>query len=134
MSKILGKQEILAARDLVIEHVEVPEWGGAVCIRSISARERGLIEAGAARWKELKGKDDSFARNFTVRMAGLAICDEAGKRLFSEEEIQHLADRNAAVISRLAEIAQRLAGLTKEDIEALAKNSEEARPAGSPSD
>lgn len=133
MTDILGKAEILAARDLIIERVDVPEWGGTVCVRSISAKERGLIEAAAARFKESKGKDDSFARTFTLRFAGMALCDEQGKRLFSDSEIEQLAERNAAVVARVAEVAQRLAGMTREDIEALAKNSEQAQLADSPS-
>ncbi len=129
--KFLGKQQILANKAQVIEQLEVPEWGGTVCIRSISARERGQIEAGIARYRETKGKEDSFARNFTLRMAGMALCDESGARLFSDEEISQLAEHNAAVIARIAEVAGRLAGFTKEDVEALAKNSEEAQPADS---
>ncbi len=134
MSKILNKQEILQARDQVIERVEVPEWGGSVCVRSISAKERGLIEAAAARFKETKGRDDSFVRSFTVRLAGQTICDESGKRLFSDDEIAQLAEKNAAVVSRIAEVAQRLCGLTKEDLEQLEKNSGKAQPEDSPTD
>jgi hypothetical protein len=133
MSEILGKEQILAARDQVVERLEVPEWGGAVYIRSISAKERGVIEAAAARWKESKGRDDSFVKTFTLHMAGMALCDADGNRLFSDQEIAQLADRNAAAIAHVAEAAQRLAGLTKEDIQALEKNSGEAQPDDSPS-
>lgn len=131
--KILGKQDIQAAQDQVIEQLEVPEWGGTVYVRSISGKERGLIEAAAARFKETKGKDETFVRTFTVRMAALGLCDAEGKRLFGDDEIPVLAERNAAAIARVAEVVQRLSGLTKEDIEDLAKNSAEAQPEHSPS-
>lgn len=127
MSKILGKEDILKAKDLVLERVEMPEWGGAVYVRSISAKERGQVEAAAARFKESRGRDDSFVKTFTVRLAAMAICDENGERLFSDGEISQLAQKNAAAIGRISEIAQRLSGLDKADIEALEKNSEEAQ-------
>jgi len=127
MSKILSKDDILQARDVVIEAIEVPEWGGTVYVRSISAAERGLVEEGAAKFKENKGKNDSFARTFTVKMASMAMCDESGKRLFEEKDVIALQQKNAAVISRIAEVAQRLSGFSKQDIEELEKNLSEAQ-------
>lgn len=134
MSKVLNKQDILQAKDMVIERVDVPEWGGAVCVRSISAAERGLIEEEAARYKETKGKGSSFARTFTVKMASMAICDEKGERLFDEKDIALLQTKNAAVVSRIAEAAQKLSGFSKTDLEELEKNSSEAQPDDSHSD
>lgn len=133
MSRTLGKDDILQARDVITEIVETPEWGGCVHVRSLSAAERGLIEEGAARFKETKGKNDSFARTFTVKIATMAICDETGNRLFEERDITALQQKNAAVIARIAEVAQRLSGFSKEDIEELEKNLPEAQPADLPS-
>ncbi len=130
--KTLSKQDILAVKDQVIKQLDMSKWWpGSIYICSISAKERGLIEAAAARFKETKGRDDSFVRNFTLRMAGMAMCDENGKRQFSDDEIPQLSHLNAAAIAYIAEEAQKLAGLTKEDIEALAKNSEGVQPEGS---
>lgn len=133
MAKVLTKQDIIQVKDQVIEQVDVPEWGGVVCVRSISAAQRGQIEADAARYKENKGKDQSFARTFTVRLAAQAMCDESGQRLFSDDETNALAEKNAAVIARISEVAQRLSGFGKADLEALEKNSGNAQPAASPS-
>lgn len=133
MTKVLSKQDIVQAKDLTLEKVSVPEWGGDVFVRSISARERGQIEAAAAKYKENKGKDDSFARTFTVRMAALAICDEKGSPLFSLDEIDLLAQKNAAVVVRVAEVAQRLSGFSKKDLDDLEKNSVNAQREGSAS-
>lgn len=133
MSKVLNKQDILQARDVITEKLEVPEWGGAIYVRSISAAERGLIEEGAARFKESKGKNDTFARTFTVKMVSMAVCDEHGQRLFDDKDIVLLQQKNAAVISRIAEVAQRLSGFSKQDLEELEKNLPEAQPEDSPS-
>lgn len=133
MTRILNKQDILQARDVKIEQVEVPEWGGTVFVRSLSAAERGLIEEAAAKFKESKGKD-SFARTFTVKFASLTICDEDGNRLFDDKDIAALQQKNAAAVARVAEAAQKLSGFTKEDMEELEKNSKDAPADGSPSD
>lgn len=128
----LTKGQINEVNDAVIEIMPVPEWGGEIYVRSITAAERGLIEQEAAKFKETKGKGD-FARTFTLRFAALSICDEKGVRLFSDDEISILAKKSAKVISRIAEAAQRLSGFTKKDMEELEKNSVEAQPEDSPS-
>lgn len=133
MSKVLNKQDILQAKDVKIEQVDVPEWGGVVYVRSISALERGLIEEAAAKFKESKGKD-AFARTFTVKFASLAICDEDGNRLFDDKDMTLLQAKNAAAVARVAEAAQRLSGFTKQDMEELEKNLKDAQPDDSPSD
>lgn len=131
----LTKQAILQAKDLRIERVNVPEWNGEVCLKSITAAERGQIEAAAARFRESKGKDETFARTFTLKIVSMALCDENGKRLFdSDSDFAELAKKNAAVIARLAEVAQRLSGFAKEDLEVMEKNSGETPVEGSPLD
>jgi hypothetical protein len=130
--KVLSRDDILQARDVKIEQVDVPEWEGIVYVRSISAGERGMIEEAAAKFKESKGKDP-FARNFTVKFASLALCDETGKRLFRDEDIALLQQKNAAAVSRVAEAAQRLSGFSKSDMEELEKNLKDAQAEGLPS-
>jgi hypothetical protein len=128
MSTVLTKQTILQVKDQRIERVEIPEWGGAVFVRSITAAERGQIEADAARYKDSKGKDESFARTFTLKFAVMGLCDENGVRLFDNGDVSELAKKNAAAIARVAEVAQRLSGFTKQDLEVMEKNSVSAPP------
>ena len=131
----LTAQEILDIQDMVIEEHLVPQWkNGKVYVRSVSAKERGDIEAAAAQFKENKGKDASFARDFTVRFVWLSMCDSQGNRLFTKlEDVARLKEKNAAAISSIAEHAQKLSGFSKDDLEKLEKNSVEAQPEGSPS-
>ena len=51
---LLSKTAILTANDLQTEDVEVPEWGGAVRVRSFTGRERDAFEASMVRGE---GKD-----------------------------------------------------------------------------
>lgn len=134
----LSADEFLEAPDIVIERVETPEIkpGSYVYVRSITAEERGEIEAAGARFKDRteKGKDDPFARDFTVTFAYLAMVDKDGRRLFSKkEDVARLKKKNAALVARIAARAQRLSGFTKEDMEKLEKNFVEAQADDSPS-
>jgi hypothetical protein len=112
----------------------VPQWKGMVFVRSISSQERGEIEASAAAYKEHKGKDTSFARDYTVRFAWLAMCDENGNRLFSNiADVAKLKQKNAAAIASITEHAQKLSGFSQQDLEELEKNSVKAEPGDSDS-
>ena len=46
---LLSKTAILAENDLKSEDIEVPEWGGAVRVRSFTGRERDTFEASTVR-------------------------------------------------------------------------------------
>jgi hypothetical protein len=135
MNQVLTAQQILDMEDVIVEEHPVPEWkNGLVYVRSVSAQERGEIEAAAAQFKESKGKDQSFARDFTVKFAWLTLCDSTGKRLFDKiEDVAKLKQKNAAAIASIAEHGQRLSGFSQKDMEQLEKKSETALLDGSPS-
>jgi hypothetical protein len=125
--KPLTAADIAELDDVVIEPHPVPQWGEnrGVYVRSVSALERGEIEANAARFKESHGKNDGFAKTFTVTMAWLGMCDAEGRRLFTDRaDVAMLQKRNAAAIAGIAEHVQRLSGFSKEDLEELEKNSQ----------
>lgn len=124
MSQALTKEQVFSSDDRVFEPVPVDEWkqGGVVFVRSITAAERGKIIAEAARFRESNGKNSIFMQEFDVNFVILAACDEQGNLLFEKSDKAELLKRNAAVIARIAGRAQKLAGMSKEDLEALEKN------------
>lgn len=135
--KLLTPEEIDEADDVIVEPHPTPEWGKGrgVYVRSISAADRGMVEAEAAVFKETKGKNATFVRDFTTMMAWLGMCNEKGERLYGKRsDVERLKKKNADVVGRISEHVQRLSGLEKKDIEALEKNSEEAQPDDSLSD
>lgn len=126
----LTADEIDNVEDTIIEVHPVPEWGEGrgVYVRSISAAERGQIEGDAALFKESKGKDRSFAQNFTIKMAWMGMCNEKGERLYSKPaDIARLRKRNASAIAKIAEHVQRLSGFSEKDVELLEKNLSETQ-------
>lgn len=109
---ILNKTDILAAQDLPIETVAVPEWGGDVIVRCMSGLERDAFE-------ESTRKNRS---NMATRLLAFTLVDEAGQHLFSEEEMVELGKKSGAVINRLFAVSIRLNGLGDEQKAAAEKN------------
>lgn len=113
----LTKDQILGAEDRKFETVNVPEWRGDVRIRSLSGKERSLLEL-AARNTDQKGRRVDLLE----RVAAVSICDEAGSRVFAEGEIAVLGERSAAALDRIAKAAFKLNALSEDEIKELEGN------------
>lgn len=120
----LNREQLLAQRNKRrMEEVPVPEWGGSVFVRELSAADRDAFETSSlllGRKGEVKGTN---LVNMRARLAVLTICDEDGQRLFGEEDVVALGEMSASALQRVFEMAQRLSGFTDKDMEELEKNS-----------
>jgi hypothetical protein len=114
---LLSKDQVLAADDRKWEDVPVPEWGGTVRLLGMSGTERNAYQSSLV----VLGHDGKPQRmNMADQLAKLVakcLVDENWERLFSDKEIKALGAKNGAVLERLGQIAQRLSGLRKEDLE-----------------
>lgn len=133
---LLTRDQILSADDLGRELVNVPEWGGDVYVRGLTGKERDQFEASMI---DQRGKSQSVnLQNIRAKLAGLSICDESGKRVFTDADLQALAGKSAIALNRVFEVARRLSGLGDNDVEELAGGLEEnpfvVSPSASPSD
>lgn len=122
MGDLLSRQQILDADDRRTERVEVPEWGGSVLIRGLSGTDRDDFESSLL-IRNGKKRDVS-THNVRSKLLVRCLVDAAGQPLFSIEDIQRLGMKSAAALTRCFEVAQRLSGLSEQDVEELAKNSE----------
>lgn len=106
---MLSRESILAAKDFDYKDVEVPEWGGTVRLRGLSAAERDNFEATLAQTQDLS--------NLRSRLVVLALIDEEGNRLFKDSEAKALGEKNALVVMRLFELVRELSGMSDEDLQ-----------------
>lgn len=128
----LTRDQILEVQDLQYEDVAVPEWGGTVRVRGLTGTERDAFEASVV---QQQGKKTSYnLTNLRARLVSLSVVDEAGKRLFSDRDVQALGRKSAAALARVYEVASRLSGISDSDMEELAKNSESGQSDDSGSD
>ena len=107
---LLSKDSILNSNDIPNDVVEVPQWGGSVKVRGMTAGERDRFE------DMIRTKGLGALR---ATLAGMCIIDEDGKRLFTDIEVNKLADKSAEALDLVVEVASRLSGLTQEDADFL---------------
>jgi hypothetical protein len=122
--KALSKADILGADDLPREQVNVPEWGGAVHVRSLTGAERDDFEASMFEGQGKKARMNS--KNLRARLVALCVVDADGERIFADGDVEALGRKSAAALDRVFSAAQRLNGFTQADIEELEGNSETA--------
>jgi hypothetical protein len=121
----LSRVAILNAADMEYAEVEVPEWGGTVRLRSITAGERDAFEASCI---QQRGDERRInMRNLRAKLIVLCAVDEDGNRLFGDDDLHALAKKNARPLDRLFDAAQKLCGLSKEDVTKLAEDFDSAQ-------
>ncbi len=124
--KLLSRQDILNARDIKTEIVKVPEWGGNVMIKAMTAAERDKWESSryTVKGTEITMKLD----NIRARLVSLSCIDEANNPLFTVADIEALGAKSAAALDRIYTAINKINGLTKSDSEDLEKNSNAIQP------
>jgi len=127
----LSRDAILAAEDLPKELVDVPEWGGSVWVRCLTALERDEWES-SIMVMDGKGGTKADLRNIRAKLVVRTVVDDAGERLFSEADVLVLGGKSAAALDRLYSVAAKLSKITKEDEKELLGNSESDQPESSP--
>ena len=128
---LLGKEDILKIHDLQFEEVEVPEWGGKVKVRMMTGTERDSFEQSI-----MKTEGKEIVRDMSNMRAKLlvrTICNEEGKRIFTDKDIDLIGGKAAGAIEKVFEVAQRLNKLSASDAESSEKNSESEGNASSTS-
>ena len=137
----LTREAILAAQDIVTETVDVPEWGGSVLVRGLSGFEREAFEKAQSREKPAANRagrragqtvTEVIRDNIRARIVAWCVVDEAGARVFADEDIPALNRKSGAALERVVEVGMRLSGMTEEDVDELAEEME-ANPTSAPS-
>lgn len=112
----LSKDQILAANDMDLLEIEVPEWSGSVYCRVMTVGERDAYE------REWIGKRETGVENFRTKFLQRVLCNKDGELLFSSDEVALLSKKSARVMARLWDKAMKHNHLMAEDVEELAKN------------
>ncbi len=116
----LNKSQIRSANDKRFTEVEVPEWGGSVRLGSFSAQIREELEmAMLAR----RNGDSMDVRGYRVQVVLAAAVDDAGSRLFTEDDATWLSDKDGVVLDRLADAALEHNGMGEDAAKAAQGNS-----------
>ncbi len=132
MSGFLSKDALTAAAGkLPVERVDLPEIGGHVFVRGMSGVERDAWERSLVVGKGRRR--DYNLDNVRARLAARTICDENGVRSFGDDDAEMLGKIRVDCLNRIFEVAQRLSGVSDDDVEELGKSSAAEDGSGSSS-
>jgi hypothetical protein len=130
---LLGRNQILDAKDLQTEDVPVPEWGGEVRIRMLTGEERDAYEASMVELKK-DGSAKANRENVRARLLILCIVNEAGEQMFNRADIKLLGRKSAKALERVINKVNEMNGISEKDIEELAEGFDNAPSEDSTSD
>ena len=114
----LTRDKILAAKDLEPVKIDVPDWGGSVYVRALSASDRLDFEDKSAK---LADKDGSSLKVMALYLCRV-LADAKGDRLFADEDAGLLLGKKASVVLDLFSRASEHNSLTEDDVRDLEKN------------
>ena len=115
---LLTRDEILTAKDIKTEDVEVPEWGGTVRVSVMSGTARDRYESSLV---DVEGKYVAL-ENLRARFVSVCIVDDDGNMLFSTDDIKELGKKSADALDRVFKVASVLNGTGISGLESAAKN------------
>ena len=123
MSDIANK--IKAAQDRPTKPIEIPEWDCTVHLRTLGGKERDLVETWT--FEVEKG----LAPNFRARFALLVLGHEDGSRIFKDDELPVLEEKNGRVLELIRDEGMKFNGYTEDEIKEMEKNSESGQSSDS---
>lgn len=109
------REIITQARDVEVVPVQVPEWGCTVHIRQLSVRDRIQL---------MQKVNDDEAGKLSVYALLFTLCDEAGTLVFTPQDYDLLASKNARVIDRLGKQAAEINHMVGDAVDDAKKNSD----------
>jgi hypothetical protein len=123
---VLTAEAILGASDIETEWVEVPEWGGGVYVRGLTAGQRDRLESSLL---DRKGQPQpARLAEFRSRLLSLCAVDGDGKPLFTERDVPRLMNKSVGAVGKVLDVARRLSGMSEDDEADLVGESGAAQP------
>jgi len=110
---LLTKEQIFAAQDLQSIDIDIPEWGGSVKVRAMSAIDRINFE---------KEQKDLQPSEMVLKLVLLTCIDDAGDRLFENDDLEQLQLKSPNAILKIFNESIKLNVLNDKKIEEQAEN------------
>ena len=123
----LSRDQILSADDIkpFLTVAVVPEWGGEVYLRPLSGKDRERFENAVS--------SPTPSKPLRALLASMTLCDEQGRLLFGESDVDALAQKSSKALHQVWEVATVANKLSKKGVEDAEKNSDPASSGATPS-
>lgn len=131
MATVLTRDQIRAVDDRIIEQVMLPQWGEDSClyVLGLSGKQRDLFEEQmiiSKRDKKGRSTSELNLKNLRARLIVLTAVDSDNpdicKPVFTAADESWLGDKNSVPLQALYSTAQRLSGLSNEDVDSLTED------------
>lgn len=113
---LLDRKTILGTVDIKTTDVDVPEWGGAVRARQMTVAERNEFVT--------RTQAENRAGHVAAWLVATLCVDDAGKALFTADDIPALEQKYFRILDRLASAILEVNELGIKEVDAAAKNSQ----------
>lgn len=114
---LLTKEQIASGIKLGFEDVEVPEFNGVIRVSEMTVGAHDEYQSSMMKIKD--GKVEQNFKDMTSNLLSRCIVDADGKQMFSPDDIRKWPHK---ITRRLMDVAQRLNGDTKDEVDKLEKN------------
>jgi hypothetical protein len=123
-NKRLTAPEILALRSVRVERVDLPDAGGHLFVRKLQTAEMDAwnlsnMEFGGRGGRKMTPRLEGS----TARFVALVACDEAGARLFHDQQAAELGRVHADVLERIADAGRKFNGMDRDEEDRLGNSS-----------
>lgn len=108
---------ILAAVDLKTERFAVPEWDCDVILREFDGIELSAVSSLSV----FSGDSSTFDAEDVAKVCVIAIRDEAGNRMFTDEQAPELAKKNMRALMRIFSRVMALSQMTSTEVDEAKK-------------
>lgn len=106
------REKILGADDIRRESVDVPEWGVTVTVQTFTAAEMVAVGEVSERLEDA---------SFNVVLVMLGARDDAGQRIFTEDDVPALSGKASDPVGRVAAAIKRVSAIGQAGAEAEKK-------------
>jgi hypothetical protein len=116
------RDQILGSKPLT-EAVPLPELGDGIeqTVRGMTGSERDAFEASLM---EGRGKRRQVSmKNVRAKLVAFCCIEPDGQHTFTEADVEQLGGVRGDLVDRLFTVAQRLSGMSKEDVDELGSSS-----------
>ncbi len=130
----LSRDQVLRADDLEREEVEVPEWGGKILCRCLTALERSELRELSIADHSVEdsyvvtlndGREIRLRKDYDTHVVVRGTIEQDGSQKFELEDVELLNRKNPKVIERISAVIGRLSALDEEHVDELGKDSED---------